>query len=107
MEEPFVITPEEFTKLIWLERQKQLEMFGVNPGYDLERWMTIIYGEFEKAVAASNYLTLMVEGGYNEHEADIPLEMQKTKLKLRDQLLQISACCLAVLQESPFLIIFK
>jgi len=106
-EEPSIITPEEFAKLIGIERQKQLKTFGINFQHNLEQWMTIISGEFEKAVVISNYLTLIIEGKYDEYEANIPFEIQKAKLKLRDQLLQISTCCLAVLQESPFLIIFK
>ena len=101
------VTAQEFAELMRIERVKQKEIYGVDIQFDLPRWLSIVGEEFGKAIKLSNELTLMAEGRYTNYTKEAPIQIRETKFKLRDELLQISTCCLAVLQESPVLYLFK
>lgn len=99
-----VVTIEEFGRLICIERQKQHQLYGVNPQFSLHRWLAIITEELGKLAKATNELTKTFEQEEFEEEVDQHLhQLHSLQFRARNQLLQVATCCLATLQESPSL----
>ncbi len=99
-----VVTIEEFGRLVCIERQKQHQLFGVNPQFSLHHWLAIITEEMGKLAKATNELTKAFEREEFEEGVDQHLHQPyNLQFQTRDQLLQVATCCLATLQESPSL----
>ena len=94
------MTLEQFVDAIVAERQRQMEQYGVHKDHSLDRWMCIIGEEYGKLCYRANVLTSMID----DDMVHGPSQMTATQARIVNQAVQVAACCLALLQESPTLV---
>lgn len=87
----------DFAVSLAVVREEQLSLYGFNRRHSVPRWSLIINGEVGKLNHALEDLVRHLEKGEGTEIA----EVAELAIKVRDQVVQSSACMLAMLQECP------
>ena len=94
-----IINLDEVRELIKQAREVQVRLYGFNCFYSLHRWAMIIGEEYGKLCKPVNELSKILDGEAHA-EREVIIRLQEV---IRQQLIEIATCCVAMLQEAPSL----